>query len=422
MADVNSLFFELIQVAIGTRVCLSHTPKASEWQTLYDMALKQSLVGICFAGVQRLVSQQQAPPEMLYLKWMGMAAKIQQRNENVNRQCVEVQRMLTEAGFRSAILKGQGIGSLYRIQKRGDSTAGADPSVENVEKLALLRQSGDIDIWVDGGMERALEWCREKYGKVEFDYINAHVPVYTSTGSATATEVELHWRAQAITNLVANRKLQKWLEREDVKAMMIGGKARLGGMDEGLVITIPTAEFNAFYILLHCYHHMFESGLGLRQLMDYYFVLVAYANENTSIGLSTSSRELSANFSVNALLEVFGMMRFAKAVMWIMKTVFVGHKNTSTSSAQAENECLYLGIEPDECEGRFLLKEVMQNGNFGHHDERIKKVGGGKMCELWRNVQHNWHLASRYPSEFLWQPIWLIYHFIWKRNLKLKIR
>ena len=27
---------------------------------------------------------------MLYLQWMGMAAKIQQRNEVVNRQCVEV--------------------------------------------------------------------------------------------------------------------------------------------------------------------------------------------------------------------------------------------------------------------------------------------------------------------------------------------
>lgn len=45
------------------------------------MAKKQSLVGMCFAGVQKLQKQQQCPPEMLYLQWMGMAAKIQQRNE-----------------------------------------------------------------------------------------------------------------------------------------------------------------------------------------------------------------------------------------------------------------------------------------------------------------------------------------------------
>lgn len=60
-------------------------------------------------------------------------------------------------------------------------------------------------------------------------------------------------------------------------------------------------------------------------------------------------------------------------------------------------------------------EEVMQNGNFGHHDKRIKKVGSGKMSELWRNVQHNWHLASHYPAELLWQPVWLVYHFCWKR-------
>ena len=71
--------------------------------------------------------------------------------------------------------------------------------------------------------------------------------------------------------------------------------------------------------------------------------------------------------------------------------------------------------EPDEKEGRFLLNEVMQNGNFGHHDERIKTKGNGKLQFMWNNIQHNWHLASHYPSQFFWQPVWLAYHFAWKR-------
>lgn len=84
MTDINNTFFELIQVAIGTRICLSHTPSADEWGVQYVMAKKQSLVGVCFAGVQKLQSQRQETPEMLYLTWMGMAAKIQQRNEAMN--------------------------------------------------------------------------------------------------------------------------------------------------------------------------------------------------------------------------------------------------------------------------------------------------------------------------------------------------
>ena len=109
----DSLFFELIQVALGARVCLSRTPSGTEWGKLYDIAKKQSLVGVCFAGVQRLVEQRQEPPEMLYLTWMGMAAKIQQRNEVVNRRCVELQEKLAKDGMRCSILKGQGVGSLY---------------------------------------------------------------------------------------------------------------------------------------------------------------------------------------------------------------------------------------------------------------------------------------------------------------------
>ena len=107
------MLFELIRVALGVQDCLSHSPTADEWGKLYDMAKKQSLVGVCFAGVQMLVNQHQEPPEMLYLTWMGMAAKIQQRNEVVNQQCEEVQKMLAEKGFRSCIFKGQAVASLY---------------------------------------------------------------------------------------------------------------------------------------------------------------------------------------------------------------------------------------------------------------------------------------------------------------------
>lgn len=100
------LFFELIQVVIGTRICLSRAPSECEWGELYAMAKKQSLVGVCFAGVQKLQVQRQEPPEILYLTWMGMAAKIQQRNEVVNAQCVQVQQMIEKEGFRTFIMKG----------------------------------------------------------------------------------------------------------------------------------------------------------------------------------------------------------------------------------------------------------------------------------------------------------------------------
>ena len=53
---IETLFFELIQVALGSQICHSHSPNTREWGQLYEMAKKQSLVGVCFAGVQKLSS------------------------------------------------------------------------------------------------------------------------------------------------------------------------------------------------------------------------------------------------------------------------------------------------------------------------------------------------------------------------------
>lgn len=377
---LENLFFELIQVAIGRRDALSRVPSAEEWYALYGLSVKQAVAGVCFCGVQRLPKEQREEmPKGLMMQWFALAEQIRQRNEVMNRKCAEVQQVLAEEGLKSSILKGQGVAFYYKLKDEGLEL--------RANSLGMLRQSGDIDIYVVGGMERLLRWCRERYGDVEFDYINAHVPMFDDV------EVEMHWRVGAMTNLFRNRRLQRWLEREETKEMILGGKADLKPSETTIIV--PTMEFNAFYLMLHCYHHVFESGLGLRQLMDYYFLLMARNN-------------LNLDLNINELFRKFGMERFVGAVMWIMQEVL-----------GLERECLL--CEPNEKEGRYILAEVMAGGNFGHHDERIRKVGRGKWVEVFAKIQHAMHLLRRYLSEALWMPVWMVYHFVWKKRIN-KIR
>lgn len=146
MNVITQLFFELLRVVIGLQNCLSRLPSEKEWKVLYEMAKKQSLVGVCFVALQRLGADADdgfvrvGMSEMLYLTWMGMAAKIKQKNEIVDQQCAELQTKLAADGLRSCVLKGQGVASLY------------------CEYLHGLRQSGDIDLWVDAPMERTMEY------------------------------------------------------------------------------------------------------------------------------------------------------------------------------------------------------------------------------------------------------------------------
>ena len=64
------LFFELLQVSVGSKEKLSVTPSTEEWDNLFKEAQRQSVVGIAFKGVQRL-PQEQWPPQMLLLQWIG---------------------------------------------------------------------------------------------------------------------------------------------------------------------------------------------------------------------------------------------------------------------------------------------------------------------------------------------------------------
>ena len=110
MKDINELFFELIRLPIETQQSLYYGPSAKEWQKLYEMAKKQSLVGICFAGVQKLVDSEHEDycgmNEMQYLIWMGMAAKIQQRNEVMNASTQKALELFRKDGFKCTTLKG----------------------------------------------------------------------------------------------------------------------------------------------------------------------------------------------------------------------------------------------------------------------------------------------------------------------------
>lgn len=346
------MIIELVQIALGKRVRLSHAPTKDEWQDLFADAKKQSLVGVAFAGVQRL-PKEQWPPQALLFEWIGATEVIKQANALLDKQCIKLQKRFDEEGIRSSILKGQGIARLYD------------------ECFVSLRQPGDIDVYVDCGRERALQFAQDCGLKdVGWDYKHLHLDVFHNT------EVEVHYRVEVLLNLWKNKRLQKWFKEHEESLFSNNGE-----------FITPTIQFNRFYILLHIYRHFLYEGVGLRQLLDYYFVL-----RHTE---DIDSTELTA------LLKEYGMWKFARGVMWIMEEAFGLEKE-------------YLIGEPLEKEGRFILSEVIAGGNFGHHDERLASTDKGKMQTVRKIVKHNIHLMRHYPSEIIWPPIWFVWHKCWK--------
>ena len=359
---MSTLFFELLQIAIGNRIALSHAPTVEEWRELYRMAVQQTLVGIAFRGVEQL-PQEQRPPKEVLLKWFMMKERIVQGNRLLNRRAVETVDYFRKKGFECCILKGQGIATLY-----------PDP---------LLRTSGDIDIWLGGGREKIYAFARDRVGLQGLTYQHIHYPLHEDA------EVEVHTTPGFLYSPVRNRKLQQYFElcaeelfRHEVVLPEGGGR-----------ISVPTDEFNRVYILLHIYMHLFGEGIGLRQVLDYYYVLRQPS--------TAESRERTVK-----TLRQLRMLRFVRAMMWVQQEVF-----------GLEDD--YLLVTPDEREGRFLLSEIMQAGNFGKYDERIDRKNHQKLLpRVWNSMKRGGKFMRHYPYEMVWNLPFRTWQYVWSGTVK----
>lgn len=353
---MNSLFFELIRLAIGKQDSLSRQPSADEWGALYKMAVKQTLVGICFTGVSKLVNSDEGDfagmPKTLYYQWLGYASKIQARNEVMNERCVELQRKVRETGFNSFIMKGQGIAVLY-----GD--------------LAGLRQSGDIDIYLEGGYDKVLQFVNATFPTRLINSLEIHYHCFEDV------EVEIHFKPFVIDG-PNDRLLQRFFK--ELSKACFENICSLG-------FSVPTLEFNIVYQLVHIHHHLLYEGIGMRQLMDYSFLL--------------QRLQFSVPKSISVIKEL-NLIRFASALMWVLGEVF----------GLDREKMLW---EPNENDGRFLLEEIIQSGNFGKQDERQKCLYDSRWNSFWIIYGKTFRFHRFAPWAWLWSPIWRIKGFVWRK-------
>ena len=219
------------------------------WQELYSFASKQALLGLCFEGIERLGKEY--PEELkqnpigreLLMTWMGKAQQIRRQNMKVNAVAGKLFSMQREDGLRCCILKGQGNALMY-----------PNP---------YSRTPGDIDVWIDASRERIMEYAQKKFEQ-EDDIRLQHLET-----SLDGVPVELHFFPCSMNNPIYHARLQKWFRRNaDLQCSNI-----VGLPDRAGDIAIPTSSFNVVYQLTHLYHHFFDEGIGMRQIIDYFLVV-----------------------------------------------------------------------------------------------------------------------------------------------------
>ena len=161
----------------------------------------------------------------------------------VNAVASKLFSMLREDGMRCCVLKGQGNALMY-----------PNP---------YSRTPGDIDVWIDASRERIMEYAQKKY-ELGDDIRLQHLET-----SLDGVPVELHFFPCSMNNPIYHARLQKWFKRNaDLQCSNV-----VSLPDGAGDIAIPTTAFNVVYQLTHLYHHFFDEGIGMRQIIDYYVVM-----------------------------------------------------------------------------------------------------------------------------------------------------
>lgn len=363
MVSQQKIFFDFLRFCIGSIKEIPNSLKEADWNEQYRIAQKQALLGVIFYGIQQL-PKELAPNATLFIKWMGIAQKIKQQNIRLFMDSDKVCKKFKRVGFRNCILKGQGNALLY-----------PDP---------YMRTSGDIDIYLDGGRNRVMQYINKVCQNQVMRYHHVDFPVMK-------TPIEVHFTPSYMFFPLHNRRIQKWFK--DVMDLQCSNVVVLpDGYGE---ITVPTISFNVIYILSHLYRHVFTEGIGLRQLIDYYYVL----NKEELLGIrDTLQREL----------KLLGLWKFAGAVMYVL------HETLGLPEEKM--------IAPvDVNEGRFLLAEIIQGGNFGQYDTRLgSKEDEGKLHRYFRMSLRNLRFVKHYPTEALSEPLFRTTFAIWKLCKRVK--
>ena len=442
MLKQQKIFFDFLRFSIGSAKEIPGSLKEVDWKELYAIAKKQCLVGVLFDGIKKLPPEHVGMKKELLLQWMAESQMLVKANVRLNDAAIQVSEWFRKKGFRTCILKGQGNALMY-----------PNP---------YSRTPGDIDIWVEGGDKRVISFVRSISPHEKACYHHIEFPSYKGV------EVEVHYRPSFLLCFWHNRKLQKYYER--VKEEQFSHRVMLGEQGE---IAIPTVEFNLIFQLTHIYAHLMNEGIGLRQLVDYYYVLCDFykvyqsfsKTHPSSLTLKGGSTAFPKPLSPQGTGDVTAPPRRSEPLRskvggpskvspdcagWDRLSIegdnSAGSTTAVTSSASTaldvvQKELKELGlwefaggimyimqevfgmpasrliVPPNEKYGKFVLNEVLEAGNFGRHDAR-NRFGRSQLGHNLQRVYRDIRLVRYFPAEALCEPLFRTWHFFWRLKYK----
>jgi hypothetical protein len=250
MEELNnntSVFFSLLQAGLwpGSEKQVS-VDGAVDWEEIYRLASEQSVLGLVLAGIDGLPNDQK-PPKMLLLQWIGEIQIVEQQNKEMNDFIGELVDKMRREGIYTLLVKGQGVGQCY--------------------EQPLWRSSGDVDFLLsEDNYNKAKAFLTPLASNVESErQYGRHLGMTIDNWV-----VELH----GLLGSGLSKRIDRQID-EVQNAVFFGGDVR-SWMNGKTQVFLPGVDCDVLFVFTHFLKHFYKEGLGLRQLCDWSRLLWIY--------------------------------------------------------------------------------------------------------------------------------------------------
>ncbi len=453
MPQSYSLYLDFLRFSLNEELPVPESVKLIDWDQLLQFAKNQCVPGVYWMGVSRLGHlKENKPTDDHVMRWMAACGKLGKRNSTVTERSAWVAKNFEKEGFQACLLKGQGLALCYpdpslrypgdidiwvrpdRQSRSSNATASRSNNPSDVQGSNAASQRSNATASRSNGSSSASQGSRGSFStKAAKPSANEATQRSSGSNSSSATAsrsshssfhfslfthredadirtviaycrqfvpdakacyhhidflkagdvpVEVHYRPSWLNNPFHNRRLQRYFLEQAPQQF---------ANEQPQGFAAPTWEFNVVFLLSHIANHLLHEGIGLKQVVDYYYLLRS----------TTERRSLD---SYEQMFRRLGLLPFARQLMWVL--------------------CQVLGLDEqllvarqDERRGRLLLSEMLAGGNFGKHDERLLSgfYASGMKSNLQRLVR-DLRMMRYFPSESLWEPAFRIWHYFWRRR------
>lgn len=283
----------LIQISFTRQV--RSLPECLDWGKIVDLATEQGVVGVCYDAIELLPSAQRPDLENL-MELAGLVSIIEAAYKDNLRITTELSQFYLNNGIKMMILKGYGLSLRWPIPEH--------------------RPVGDIDVYFFKINNSNGNGDKERKDDTEFReklplYVVADKMVEKSLGIEIDREHHHHtcFKYKGVTienhydfiNVFAHRDapmIEAKLKELAVKSVKKNTIA-IEGVES--LVYLPSADFNALFLIRHLGQHFAGERITLRQLLDWHLFL---KNENYNINW----------IDINQFLKTVGLYEFKECV------------------------------------------------------------------------------------------------------------